>query len=191
MEDAGAGKPNNINQELENARTGYQAAITMWAHEVGLFWGISNALLLANSLIVGVVTILGLGLGGTASSVNSPESRYWLVVLVVFFGFCLCVLWSHSLERTLHWQKYWIWSARELEEKFLKQPVQTLSRGGRLADAKDVKAALRIDGNEELLELPLILKSWKGRHSARALVVIFFLAYIVLLAHAVATYCSC
>jgi hypothetical protein len=42
-------------------------------------------------------------------------------------GIALCWLWFSIAKRGFDFYKYWIFSARELEEQYLSHPIQTLS----------------------------------------------------------------
>lgn len=127
----GMGSEHAIVNGSENARCGYQAAITLMTYEGGLIWSKFNAMLVANSIVLGII---GMGL----SSEFAPK---WLPLALSSCGLLLCLCWHFLMARSWDYYKYWILSARELEEQFLS-PVMTLSRGGEIADGKTVQLTI-------------------------------------------------
>ncbi len=106
----------------ENARIGYQAAVSLWTNEAQLIWARFNAMLVANSIVMAVI--------GVALTSEHPKPTLALVTAVA--GFVLCVMWVPLTFRGFDYHKYWILSARQLEAR-LRPPVETVSRGRKFA----------------------------------------------------------
>lgn len=73
-----------VDNNQENARVGYQVAVNLWGTIVETSWSRFNAMVVANSIIIG---ILGLILS------NEKINLYVFVIVVSLIGFILCVLW--------------------------------------------------------------------------------------------------
>ena len=52
-------EPNDLSKQpdLDNARVGYQVAVSLWIHEGELIWSKFNALLVANSIILAAIGV--------------------------------------------------------------------------------------------------------------------------------------
>jgi len=114
--------------DLEHARTGYVAAVELWTYEGDSIWTRFNAMLVANSVIL---AFIGLIYGSTGPS---PIFKKGLAIT----GLLLCMVWLILTKRAFDYYKYWILSARELEEKHLSSVVKTVSRGGAFAEGEPV-----------------------------------------------------
>ena len=102
---------------MENARVGYQVASNLWIYEGGTLWSKFNALLVANSVVLSAL--------GLSMSAASPLRVFSIGMPVV--GIILCVMWFLLTERSFRFYKYWIWSAREIEEQYLNVPLRIIS----------------------------------------------------------------
>ncbi len=104
---------------VENARTGYQAAVSLWTYEGAAIWARYNAMLVANSIVMAVI---GLAL-------TSDDSEPELAVVMSFAGMILCGAWAALNWRGFDYHQRWIDNARKLESH-LRFPVETVSQGG-------------------------------------------------------------
>jgi hypothetical protein len=113
-------------ETLINARIGYQGAISAWINENRQNWDKTRILLLFNSLLLaGVLQLL------------LKEDKYpYLSLILCIFGLIICALWTHILYRGLKYNDYWINSAREIEEYYLKDAVKTFSHGALFSNGK-------------------------------------------------------
>ena len=91
--------------DLENARWGYQVAISSSTLFAQQFWSIFNAMLVANSIV-----IAGISYVKSTQSLN-PFSKY-----VSIIGLVLCLIWFLLSKRHQEFTAYYVLSARELEE---------------------------------------------------------------------------
>ena len=127
---------------LENARVGYEVAVSLWTYQGSLNWNRFNAMLTANGVIVSVIGF-----------VLSSESRLtgFAVVLPVV-GLVLCALWAVFAARGFVYHKYWSSRARELEERYLAPAVRTVSRARPPSKGGEVgfKGLSRLGGQREV-----------------------------------------
>ena len=156
---------NNI--ELENARIGYQAVVSLWVYEGSLIWARFNAMLVANGIILATIGVI------LSSDRVPPE----LVIAPSVLGFFLCVVWSVMVALGFDWYKYWIWSARELEEQFISDPVKTASRGGDFAERKQV--TFTISGEPRSHQIGCYARLVRMRHAAYLVILAFTAVYIM------------
>ena len=115
-------------QIMENARVGYQVATALETYEGHMVWFRYSAMLVANSIVMAVI-----------GYVISSEQRLTLLLIgMPIAGLILCRIWLIINARGFDYFFYWLFSARELEENYLRDPVQTFSRGGRFAEGEVV-----------------------------------------------------
>jgi hypothetical protein len=156
-------------EESENARAGYQSAVELMVFEGNLVWARYGLMLLAHTIIL---TAIGL-------TADTPRPiRMIILVGLSLVGLTLCVLWWLVNDIGFRYFFYWLFAARELEEKFLA-PVRTLSRGTPLTGEGTV--TLQLDGESRKLKI----KAADRRHmvvSSRLIIIIFSVLYIGLLA---------
>ena len=156
-------------QQIENARVGYQVATSLWSSRAGEFWSQFNAMLTANSIVLAAATV----------AVISQQPLLLLSLGVPFAGLALCASWLVLHTRAVGYNEYWVNSARELEEQFLNNPVRTLSRGGFFADGQTVN--LLIDGKPKPLRMPWIGRMFRVRHAVRLVIAVFTVMYLAIL----------
>lgn len=153
---------------IENARVGYQAAMNLWIYEGEIFWSKFNALLVANSIVLGSIAL--------SMSDTCPLSIFTIGMPVT--GIILCLVWFLTTKRSFDYYRYWIFSAREIEEQYLSNSVQTISRGGKFADGKVVEIVIGGEGKR------LKMSRW-GRFrvewSSYLIISLFFMIYALLL----------
>ncbi len=124
---------------LEEIKVGYQKAIDLWTYEGQLIWARFNAMLVANTIIV---TILGF----FANKKTTPHS---ITIVLSTSGVLLCLTWYVMMKRGFSYYKYWIFSARELEQQL--SALKTVSRGGAFAEGKPV--SFEFDGRTHTLRM--------------------------------------
>lgn len=151
--------------QVENARCGYQAAIQLWIYEGNLIWSKFYVMLVANTLILTAY-------GFVRTDHSAPGSlRHGLPAIGIF----LCVIWLLTTKRGFDNYKYWIFSAREIEEQHL-DPVVTVQRGGQYADGESV--SLRIAGTAKIMRMSRI--TGKAATHAYVTIAVFTLFFIIL-----------
>lgn len=121
-------------RQFENARVGYQVAASLEANEVRALWSRFNAMLTANGIIIGVI-------GWSLNSAITKKIPLLMGIPIVMslFGLILCASWYLLVVRKQKYCKYLMLSARELEQRWLYEPVETLARGGALTEDRGLK----------------------------------------------------
>ena len=117
--------------ELENARWGYQVAISNANIFAEQFWSIFNAMLVANSIVSAGI-----------SFARSTQSTNLFSIFLSITGFVLCFVWFLLSKRHQEFAAYYVLSAREIEEQYFTKSVMTLSRGANFADGKSTTLKL-------------------------------------------------
>lgn len=155
-------------ENLENARTGYQAAVNLWTVEGQTFWAKFNAMLVANSILLASI-------GFSASRQNVPPR--FITMLLPIIGIVLSIVWLCMTARSYAFDKYWIYSARELEQRL--HPVKTALRGRTFSKGDEVR--FHDIGTEKIkLQIPLLGKP-RVRTASYILIAAFLLIYVVAL----------
>ena len=112
---------------IENARTGYQVAVTLWTYEGNLIWSKFTAMVYANTIVLATIGLL---------ITSKPEFQFLRIALAVL-GLQLCLAWFWIIKRSFDYHNYWVFSAHELEALYI-QPVETVARGVKLARGERV-----------------------------------------------------
>ncbi len=155
-------------RRLANVRTGYEVAKNLWVDTDQLLWSKFNALLVANSILLGAVAFF---LSGSKPSLIIP-------VMASFAGFLVTVLWWLMVQRNSELRDYYVASARELE--CWLPPVETVNRGRLFARG----AQVNVNGGPMFLGLAARVLTI-GR-AARLVILIFLLLHLSLLGYAFA-----
>jgi hypothetical protein len=103
---------------IDNTRVGYQTAAELWMHEGAAAWDRFNAMLVANSIILGAVGVL---LGE-----NSP--RTGLAWVVGFVGLLLSIVWALLVRRSYAYQYYFGATARSFEQELGIETFRRMDR---------------------------------------------------------------
>jgi hypothetical protein len=159
----------DTNSAADDIRAGYQSAVDFWVHEGELIWARFNAMLVANTLMV---TAIGFLLTGS-------KTLSFLTIALSFVGFLLCWMWILITQRGFDYFKYWIWSARELEQKLSSGAVKTVSRGAEFAAGKLV--TFELDGKKRSFQMSGWSRSGNIQRISLLSPKIFLLIYAVCL----------
>lgn len=127
-----------MNESINNARTGYMGAISTAAYHVDAIWSIFNTMVLANSILAGIIVFL-------IKEFNSDANPYGLKMFSML-GIILCIAWFLLVYRHVKFVGYYVNSAREIEEQYLF-PVHTLSNGGKLTTGETVEVLIKNSNN--------------------------------------------
>lgn len=140
--------------EKENARVGYQVAVSIMLHEEQAIWSRSSAMLAANGIIIAT---MGVVLTKLITLVDSDSLKgntgllvvaglFAIVIVLGLVGWLLCNLWHCLIGRTRKKCRCWEQSARKLE-KLMRPTVKTLKYGRRLS----MKGQVKIGWNTEIV----------------------------------------
>ena len=158
---------------MDDVRCGYQTAVDMCIYEGELIWARYNAMLVANTLII---TAIGLSFAGA--------TRLWLLSIVLpVVGIVLCWMWFIFAKRGADYLYYWVWSARELEQKLSNAAVKTFSRGAEFAAGRPV--TFELDGKIQSLQMSYWSRTGNFQRVLLLSPKIFLLIYVVFLVEAV------
>lgn len=153
----------------ENARVGYQVALDLWISQTGVCWDRVNSAIVTNSIFVGVI--------GLAISNLRPIALLVRILSLAAVALNLC--WLHLLQRGFNRGKYYMRSARELEEQYLSDPIKTVGKRGDL-NAMGKRVTLVIDGKSKELE-----GSWfgwlKSEYASYVIITVFLALYVLIL----------
>ena len=160
--------PENEDVRLENARVGYQAAISLMTYEGNLIWARYGLMLLAHTIILSAI-----GLTSDAPRLARTVTLTGLSLV----GLVLCFVWWLVNDIGFRYFFYWLFSARELEELCLS-PVRTLSRGTPFTPGEVV--TVLVGGGER--QLPLGRKDRiKILHASNLVIILVGLLYVTFL----------
>ena len=162
-------KPSTVDVDSirrENALIGYQMAISLWTFQGEQSWARFNIMLVANSIVIAVI--------GLAFTSQRPVAVFTLLLPIV--GLLLCGIWFAHTRREAEYSDYDILSARELEEKYLSDPVKTVSRGGLFAEGATV--TIEIGGKTTQLRMGRLARSLRAKAAAKWVILILALLYI-------------
>lgn len=174
---------------------GYQVAVNLWSTVVQSSWSRFNAMLIANSIIIGLIGIL----------LINYETAYVTYVFQLFFatflsaiGILLACLWYSLMARDAKFQKYYAISARNLERRLFagaesedpSVPHLTVLHGAKLSDGFVIKSpddpvdSDHIDVNEKNVLQMTGTERWKTGRTVKLIIIIFGFLYTIF-----CTYC--
>lgn len=161
-----------LEERLENARVGYQAALDLWNAQAQLASSRFNVMVVANSIILATIAL------AIAYSRSFPLFFTQALSLV---GIVLCVVWLHAHWRSSQYNNYLLWSARELES-YLTDSVVTVSRGASFSEGTEV--TLTIDNERKKLRLSWLPGLARTESFSYFSIASFLLLYVFLLLRA-------
>ena len=135
--------------EQANFREGYSTAIALWAYEGNTIWAKFTAMVYANTILLATL--------GLVITSNRSAQLVVLRIALAALGLGLCIAWVLLTVRSFDFYKYWILSARELEER-LVGPVPTVSRGAGFADGREITFRTREPQLHQLRRLSRLAK---------------------------------
>ncbi|TLN17116.1 zinc ribbon domain-containing protein [bacterium] len=159
---------------LENARVGYQAALTIWIEKTRMIWSRFNTMVVANSLILGAISL--------TIGTNHPQSAPFTRALCLV-GLAVSLAWLAAHRRACQHNSYLLSSARELEG-FLADPVVTVTRAAIFSQGNEV--ALTIDGEKRNLRLSWLARTGLAKtelfsYFVVAMLMVLYVAFLFLL----------
>lgn len=152
------------NNEIENARVGYQEALGLIKFYGEKVWAIYNTMIVANSIIITGILIM-----------ITKNNLYYLQIFLPVIGLTLCSIWYFMSKRAHDFGSYYMRSAYEIEKKYLNKEVVTVVRGAEFSSGKEVS----IDNSN--FKMSLLSKILNNATAAHMIIFIFFLIYALLL----------
>jgi hypothetical protein len=159
---------------LENARVGYQAALTVWIEKTRMIWSRFSMMFVANSLILGAIVLTI----GNNRALSAPFTRILCLV-----GLAVSFAWLGTHRRACQQNSYLLSSARELESH-LADPVATISRAMIFSQGDEI--TLTINGEKKKLRLSWLARSGLARtesfsYFVIAMLMVLYVAFLFLL----------
>ncbi len=166
--------------QLETVRTGYQVAVDLanrWSAES---WSIANGMIVVNSILaVGITFALGSIVAQGHANGQANVTRAAGIVLCIT-GILLDIVWALMSRRTGAYARYYLHSAREIEEKYLAPYIQTISRGEAFAEGR--KVTLQFQDKAKTLQMNIFERmgriAWGSIILSLTLLALFLLALI-------------
>ena len=163
-------KTDNPNiEEVKNARIGYQVATNLWSSRADELWSQFSSIMTANSIVLAASTF----------AISNPNSPAILSIGMPIVGLFLCVLWLLLHTRGSGYTIYWAQSARELEEKYLNNSLNILSRGSHFSEGEKIE--LLINNNSKVLRMKFIGRIIRVEWVAYTVIFVFASMYIGIL----------
>jgi hypothetical protein len=156
-------------REIENARVGYQVAAHLRTSRAAELWSQFGVFMTANSILLAAATLIA----------GSGQVALVLTKGIPAVGLILCCLWLVLHARGVSYIRYYLLSARELEERFLSDQVKTLSRGSQYATGRNTE--LTLNGSSRVIRIDFLGRILPVRWIAHAIVLLFMLMYLALL----------
>jgi len=150
----------------QNALVGYQMAISLWIAQGEQGWARFNVMLVTNSVILAAISL--------AVTSQRPPAVFTLLLPVV--GLLFCGVWFVLVRREAAYGYYYILSARELEEKYLSDPIQTVSRGGCFGEGGTV--SVEISSKPVQLRMSRMARILRARTAANLIIVVIAILYL-------------
>lgn len=119
MTGGNTGKPPDYDDNLQNARIGYQVAVNLWEILNQAHWARFSSMVVANSIIIGMI-----GLILTTKSNNIVLIPIFAVFMSII-GIFLTILWYRLMSKDFKDMDYYIACARVLEDEYL-YPAETV-----------------------------------------------------------------
>jgi len=154
----------------ENALIGYQMAINLWTYQGAQGWARFNVLLFINGTIIGIIGLI----------MTNGDPQPFATGFLALAGFLLCCFWYPVIEREDEYANYYVRSARELEEKYLSDPVKTVSRGKLFSDGKVVTIDTSAEPRDQV-QMGWLARLWPAKLAARVILLLLAVIYISIL----------
>lgn len=134
----------------------------LWIYEGNSVWSKFNTMLVVNSITFAV-----------AAELHKPV--IWVCVGIV--GIIVCIAWYSWIERGFNTIKYWVNTAKELENTHLGPQVKNTQRGGDFAEGRSV--TFEIAGKQEKMEINGLFSRWRIEKSSKLAIKLFIFIYFI------------
>jgi len=162
-------KGDNESEEWANARLGYETALTFSMHMGNEVWSQFNIMVITNSIFIAVI-----GLSLTTDTIRN------LGLIIAIIGILVCYFWLNMFNRSSGYCWYYLYVARQLEEKYFSNIFRTLHDGYTFS-VHDVK--MRLNEQSTPVHMGFGGRHFKFRKSGQLMISLFFIFHIVMLIH--------
>ncbi|MCE5250269.1 hypothetical protein LLG96_08620 [bacterium] len=161
---------------IEHARVGYQVAVSLWTSESEQTWARFNVMIVANSIILAIIGLV----------VTSEHAMLSISFVMSIVGIIMCIMWLFITKRGFDYQDYYVNSARELEERFLRHVIKTASRGSIFADGQSV--TFELDGKTTKFQMSRCSRIARARFISIVVIFLFIIVYVLALLQSIWIY---
>lgn len=154
------------NKKLKVVLTGYENVINSWIHTRQEAWSRFNIMLTTNSIIIGVIGFL----------LNDNYSSNKFRIILSVFGVLICILWLILTNRNDKFIEYNMYSALELEEKYLSEIVKYFSRGYKFSKGEEILFEFKNGGKK--IKMGCISAKIPTPHISKITIILFMIFYI-------------
>jgi hypothetical protein len=158
-------KPSQQEVDKEKAIVGYEQAVALWTFAGDQGWESFNVMLVCNSIIIATI--------GLTIADSTKLARFSMLLPIL--GLILCIIWYVLTKRHTDYSRYYIMSARELEELYLSDTVLTVSRGNTFAEGKPVE--IKLDGKLRRVRMNLLSRTISASIAGYWIILIFVVLY--------------
>jgi len=156
-------------EDKDTARLGYQTAVGLSMFYAQMVWAIFNAMVVANSIVVTAIILLGTHPGAVRGS----------IIFLGGAGLALCFAWLTLSIRAHEYAAYYVLAARQLEESHLAPLLQVLTTGHRLSRGAEIK--MHTPGKPTTMRFTPIARLTTGQLSSKIVIAIFACIYCFLI----------
>lgn len=161
----------------DHDEVGYQVAVDLWGTVVETSWSRFNAMVVANSIIIGLL--------GTILNKNDNKDLLVFAGFLSLIGVFLTILWLSLMARDSKFQRFYSRSARSFERRLFEEsanktpsaPHLTTLKGAKLAKGWKVKcpddpvSPDKVDKNDKnVLEMTGHLERRKTEYNIRCII---------------------
>lgn len=139
-------------ENKEDIRVGYRLATDLWTYTDQHFWSMFNAMLLANSILI---TPIG-WLFAADTPIDQSLLSFLCFYVIPLLGIILCFIWFIMTHRAACYRRYYIFTARQLEEKYLTSiaDINILSRAGAIQLGEPIEFSFKNEEKKKTIKLP-------------------------------------
>ena len=153
----------------ESVPAGYEQAISLKIYEGELVWSRSQAMLVINTILIATIGVF----------LNTTTPNDTVLITLAVCGFLFCIVWLESSIRGFAFNKFWSYSARDLEEQ--SKSVKLLTRGAKFKNNEVVEFKFKgSDGLRFRYQRPWLGRFLKTDIGTYILITIFIFLYLVI-----------
>ncbi len=155
---------------------GYEKAIDLFISEGNFLWPRFNTMLTVQTIFLG---IMGLFITNNSDFLQSPT----FLILFSFLGIVICILWFFMTQKGFTFLNFYIYAARELEDKIDNKDLKILKQANEFRKGKIISFSFSSNKDDvECLHCPTYIKV---KTASYCLICIFFLIYLAIFVYGI------
>lgn len=159
-------EPKETERDLDTIRMAYELALQQSNQNGQTVWEVHNIMLLVNTILIGAISF----------SQNNDLAGKIFVAATSCAGLGLVIVWFFLVKRARKYAEFYLFTAREIEEKYFSEQFDLLKRGGIFAEGDPVNFVI----NQKTKELRMDrLKIGRVETSSIILTILFAVIYII------------